>query len=419
MKRAYKYRIYPTEEQKKYFELCFNARCWFWNYALEKKLKAYDENKGKDKKDRDAIPSALYHIKKDIPSLKKQESTSWLVKVDSRLFCGVCDDLDKAFKRFFKDENFGLPKYKKRKYANSFKSDVHANEQNIIEWEGVKRGRIRLPKIGYVECVFHRKFEGTIKSVTVSKKSFDYYEISILVDDNFKPYEKEEHTYEGTVGIDMGVKKDSNAILSNGTKLEGVDVTKLTKKIKRLKRKLSKKQWFGTGEKRYSRKYKREVEVEKPSRNYIKLKNKIAKLEDKIARKRVYNTHQITSYLTKSDTFDTIAIENLNVKEMVKMKKVKNKKKKHACANAVSNANMGEMKRQLTYKSEWYGKNLVMVDRYFPSSQLCSKCGYRNTALKDVNVREWTCPVCGTHHDRDINAAINIREDGNKILSKK
>lgn len=403
MKRAYKYRIYPSKEQKYYFAVCFAANRWFWNYALDKIEKVFVENKEKEEKTK--IPSVQYEIARELPILKKEENTSWIKQADSTSFIYTSQNLDGAFKNFFKKQG-GFPKFKTRKYNNSYTIQVGKNMQNIIDW---KKEIIHIGKAGNVKCVFHRKFNGEIKAITVSKKSYDFYEISILVDDTFIKAELKEHTYEGTIGIDMGSKKGKdggNAILSDGTRFPVINYNKEDKRLKRLKRKLSKKEWIKTGEKKFSKKYNKNVEVKVPSKNYIKLKDKIAKIEDKIARKRAYNTHQISSYVAKNNNFDTVAIETLNVKGMLR---------NHRTARSISNGNMGELGRQLEYKCEWFGKNLVKVDRWFASTKTCSVCGNKYN-VKDK--RSWICPVCGTHHDRDINAAINIKEEGNRILTE-
>ena len=403
MKRGYKYRIYPTEEQKKYFAVCFAANRWFWNYALEKIQVVFDGNKGKEEKDK--IPSAQYEIARELPSLKKEEETAWLKQVDAISYIYTSQSLDAAFKKFFKKQG-GFPKHKNRKYNNSYTIQVSKERQNIIDW---KNETIHVGKAGDVKCVFHRKFNGEIKSITVSKKSYDFYEISILVDDTFNKAELKEHTYEGTIGIDMGSKEGDdggNAILSDGTKFPVINYAKEDKKLKRLRKRLSKKEWFKTGEKRFSKKYNKDIDVKVPSKNYIKLKDKIAKIEDKIARKRAYNTHQITSYVSKNDNFDTVVIETLDVKGMLK---------NHFVSRNISNGNMGELGRQLEYKCDWHGKNLVKVDRWFASTKTCSVCGNKHVVK---NKRSWTCPICGTYHDRDLNAAINIKEEGNRILTE-
>lgn len=403
MKRAYKYRIYPTEEQKKHFAVCFAANRWFWNYALDKIQKIFDENRNKEEKKK--IPSVQYEVARELPSLKKEENTCWLKQADAMSFIYTSQDLDGAFKKFFKKQG-GFPKFKSKKYNNSYTIQVQKKGQNIINW---KSETIHIGKAGDVKCIFHRKFNGEMKAITVSKKSYEFYEISILVDDTFIKAELKEHTYEGTIGIDMGSKdgeNGGNAILSDGTRFPVINYKKEEKKLKRLKRKLSKKKWFKTGEKKFSKKFNKEIDVKIPSKNYIKLKNKIAKIEDKIAKRRIYNTHQISSYVTKNDNFDTVAIETLNVKGMLK---------NHRTAKSISNGNIGELGRQLEYKCEWYGKNLVKVDTWFASTKTCSVCGNKyNVKTK----RSWTCPVCGTYHDRDINAAINIKEEGNRIISE-
>ena len=364
MKRGYKYRIYPTEEQKKYFAVCFAANRWFWNYALEKIQVVFDGNKGKEEKDK--IPSAQYEIARELPSLKKEEETAWLKQVDAISYIYTSQSLDAAFKKFFKKQG-GFPKYKNRKYNNSYTIQVSKERQNIIDW---KNETIHVGKAGDVKCIFHRKFNGEIKSITVSKKSYDFYEISILVYDTFNKAELKEHTYEGTIGIDMGSKEGDdggNAILSDGTKFPVINYAKEDKKLKRLRKRLSKKEW---------------------------------------ARKRAYNTHQITSYVSKNDNFDTVAIETLDVKGMLK---------NHFVSRNISNGNMGELGRQLEYKCDWHGKNLVKVDRWFASTKTCSVCGNKHVVK---NKRSWTCPICGTYHDRDLNAAINIKEEGNRILTE-
>ena len=403
MKRAYKYRIYPTEEQKKFFAISFAANRWWWNYMLDKVKAIFDENK--DKEEKSKIPSCQYQLSKELPSLKKNENTSWIKDADAISLIYTSTDLDNAFKKFFKKQG-GFPKFKTKGYNDSYTIQVPLKRQNIINW---KNNIVNIGKAGSVKCVLHRKFDGELKAITVSKKSFDFYEISILVDDNFVKKEEKPHTYEGTIGIDMGSKEGEsggNAILSDGTRFDVIDIKKDVKRLKRLKHNLSRKKWLKTDKKVFSRKYNKEVEVKVPSKNYIKLKNKIAKLEDKIARRRNYNTHQISSYVSKNDEIDTVAIEDLNVKGMVR---------NHRIANNISNGNMGELKRQLEYKCDWYGKKVVKVDRFFASTKTCNVCGNKF----DVGTkRSWVCPHCGTKHDRDINAAINIKNEGHRILTE-
>ena len=427
MKRGYKYRIYPTEDQKKYIDLCIKGNVWFWNYALNKIEQHYKETK--------KHLSAYNDVARELPALKKDDKTSWLKQIASTSFIYTCKNIDQAWSAFFKG-NADKPKKHKSCYGGSFTVQVQNNEfcnlkENYIFLQ--KATGYKLPFDNRIKTVFHRKIKGDIKSFTISKKSYDYYEVSILVNDEFVKPELEAPTFEGTIGIDLGVK--SNVILSDGTKYDTVNVDKLVKKLKRLKRQLSGKTWFETDEIVYSKKYHREVNKKVPSKNYIKLKDKIAKLEDRIARIRSYHTHQITSSIVNNDAYNTICIEDLSVKDMLKNKKknetenkqeenneekkfeLKGKKKRKFHSNT-SNANMGEIARQLVYKGEWNGKNVVKVNRYFASSQTCNCCGYKNKKVKDPSVRSWVCPVCGSKHDRDINAAINIRKEGYKIITE-
>lgn len=399
MKRAYKYRIYPTDDQKKQFDIAFNANRWFWNYCLEESKKEY-ENTGRFLFKSDLQPR--------LPKLKKEEGTKWLAQAEAYSFLYTLNNFDDALKKVFKKQG-GFPKFKSKQYSNSYTHNVAVKQKtsDIINWS---KGTVNLgKKIGDVKVIFHRRFYGQVKRITISKKSYDFYEASFLVDDNVPKQDKKKPTLEGTIGIDMGIKADSNAIFSNGTTMPTINVEKEEKHLKKLKHELSKKKWIDTGEVHFSKKYNKNVEIKKPSKNYIKLKDKIAKIEDRIKRQRNYNTHQISSTLMKDDNIDTIAIEDLNVKGMVK---------NHHLASKVCNANMYELKRQLTYKSDWYGKNLVQVGRFYPSSQICSNCGYKFTGTKDLSVRDWICPKCGTHHDRDVNAAVNIKKEGYRILSE-
>lgn len=392
--RAYKYRIYPTEEQKKYFQQNFSCNRWFWNYALDKINKNYEETKKR-----------LYAKSISVKELKKENQ--WLGEADSTSFHYTGEALDIAFDRFFKKLS-RKPKYKKKNYNDSYTSQILNSEKDIAV--NFEHGYIKLRKAGQVKSVFHRRFKGEPKSFTITKKSFNWYEVSVLVrDTDIKP-SKRRPTLEGTIGIDLGVKTESNAILSDGTKFKCVDISKEEKKLKHLQKKLAKQQWIKTGRKIFSHKYNKEIDEKIPSKNYIKTKDKIAKLHAIIERKRSYNSHQISSYVIKQNNIDTVCVEDLYVKGM---------QKNHHLAHNIANANMGEIRRQLEYKCDWNGKNFVKVGRFFPSSQTCSECGYINKKVKNLNVRFWTCPNCGATHDRDINAAINIKTEGYHLLADK
>lgn len=419
MKRGYKYRIYPTKEQKKYFAQCFGANRWWWNYCLNKLEVDYQEYKAMKEKGEDVSKrkklSAQYNIARELPALKKSKETEFLKVAPAISFIYTAQDVDTAYKDFLFKKDKGKPKFKTRGYGDSFtyqiqKKNIINGKQDgtIIDW---KHSTIEIPKIGKCKIVLHRAFNGTIKSATISKQSYDYYEISLLVDDNICELDKKEPTYDGTVGIDLGVH--NNAILSDGTKFDTFKSTsKIERKIKRLQKKLSKKVWVETGEEKFSKKYNKMVPVKRPSKNRIKLNEKIAKLRAKEKRCREYNAHQISSYVTKNDAFNTICLEDLNISGMLK---------NHKTAKSTSNASMYRLKQQIEYKGGWYGKNVVKIDTMAPSTQICNCCGYRNTDLRGydgLSIRKWTCPQCGAKHDRDINAAKNIKDWGYKKITE-
>ena len=396
IKRGFKYRIYPTEEQKRYFAICFAANRWWWNYQLEKISKHYDETK--------EHLSCQYQLARELPVLKKTECTEWIKQADAISFIYTSQALDEAFKKFFKKQG-GYPKFKKRGYSDSYTIQVQAKCQNVIDW---KNNTIRLGKAGVVRAILHKKFNCPIKAFTISKKSFDYYEVSVLFDDTLYIEEKPISGVGDVIGVDLGIS-GSNAILSNGTKFPiSQDDKRLEMRIRRLQKRLTRKQWNKTGKTVFSKKWNKDVEVKEPSKNYVKLNEKIARLKDKQAKRRSYNTNQISSSIARSES-GLICIEDLNVRGMLR---------NHYTARSTSNASMGEIRRQLEYKTKWNGQQLVKVDRFYPSSQTCSVCGYQNKEVKNPKIRKWICPNCGTEHDRDINAAINIRNEGYRIYTE-
>ena len=426
MKRGYKYRIYPNEEQQ--VEMAHNFGCnrWWWNYQLDKVVTRQEEYKRLKSEGATELPGLVCITGKKengaltslLPSMKKDEETTWLKEADSTSLIITSRTLDASFKDFLKGAK-GFPKFKARGRSDTYTVQVPTSAQfnNILKKKGGK-WFINIGKTHMVLIRLHRKCRGGIKSITVSRTPKGDYYASILVDDTFQPLPQRQHTDEGTIGVDMGSKYDENnaaggnAILSDGTRFPVINITREEQLLKRLQKRLSKKEWKKTGEIKPRKKYNKETkeyeivdeEVKTPSKNYLKLKHRIAKIHERIKRRRNYNTHQISSYIAKNDNIDTVGVETLNVKGM---------QKNHKNARSISNGAMGELQRQLEYKCQWNGKTLIKVPWNFASTKTCRICGNKT----DVgSKRIWKCPHCGTVHDRDINAAINIKEEALRII---
>ncbi len=364
MFKAYKYRIYPSKEQETLILKHFGCARWVYNYGLNLKIETY----AKDKK---AI--SRFDIQAQLPILKKQEETEWLSEVYASSLQYSLENLDKAFTRFFKEKK-GFPKFKS-KYDNrqsySYPADVKAD---------FKEGLVFLPKLKWVKCIFPRQFEGQIKTCTVSKTPTGKYFVSILVDNKIELPELKPVNQDTTIGIDTGIK--TFATLSNGKTYDNPKF--LRNSLVRLK----------VLQRRASRKIK-------GSNNRKKANKKVAVIHEKITNQRLDYIHKVTSELTKENQFSAICIEDLNVKGMMS---------NHKLAQAISDVSLGKFYEILKYKCEWKGINLLQIGRFEASSKACSVCG---TINKDLTLadRSWTC-VCGVQHDRDLNAAINIKNWG-------
>ena len=306
-----------------------------------------------------------------------RELAPWLAEVSSKALEFAIEDLFSGYKNFF-EKRAEKPK-KKRKHE---RQHFHTRKGIKVDF---KRGLLTIPKIKDIPCVFHRRFNTqkcTIKQVGVELLPSGKYRVSILVDDSELNPVKAPIDPDKTLGIDTGLKHF--AVLSDGHKpFEPTHYAKKEKrKMKLLQRRLSKK--------------------EVGSRQFRRLKQRIARLHEHIANRRHNHIHKITHYLASENQATTICVEDLNVKGMVK--------NKHLAYN-LADAAIGEFYRQLEYKCAWAGKNYIKINRFAPSSKRCSHCGYIYRKLTLME-REWTCPECGTHHDRDFNAAINIKHFG-------
>jgi putative transposase len=359
MLKAYKYKLEPTTEQKVLIEKHIGSCRYIYNWALSLKVKSYEET-GKS--------LSQFDINKRITSLKVENK--WLGEVNSQSLQGMTRNLESAFTRFFREKK-GFPNYKSKKNpVQSFPVPQHYS----VDFEN---NTVKLPKIGVVKAKLHRVFEGKLKTATISKSRTGKYYISILVDNGKELPAKETFSEITTIGVDVGIK--DFAVLSTGEKIENPRYLKSSlKRLKVLQKRVSRKQ--------------------KGSKNREKAKQRLAVLHDKITNQRNDFQNKLSFKLISEN--QAIALETLNVKGMVK---------NHHLAQAISDSAWGSFVTKLEYKAEWAGKTILRIGRFEPSSKLCSVCGYHNSELT-LEIREWTCPDCKTKHDRDINAAINIKK---------
>lgn len=302
---------------------------------------------------------------------------SWLKEVDANSLKNSVFNMDFAYQKFFK-EHTGYPKFRSKKDNRRSYTTAYSNNNIKVSFE---KNKVKLPKLKWVKTKVSREFVGQIKSATISQNPSGKYFISVLVDCEIEPLEP----VSNKIGIDLGIK--DLVIASDGEKFQNPKVLQQYQdKLAREQRKLSKK---------------------KPgSKNRDKQRIKVAKIHEKIANIRNDNLHKISHKLTNEN--QVIVSENLKVSNMVK---------NHSLAKSISDCGWYELTRQLAYKAEWYGRAYLKVDTFYPSSQTCSYCGYVNPEAKDLSVREWECPECHTVHDRDVNAAKNILNEGLKLLT--
>ena len=362
MLKAYKYRIYPNKEQEEYFSKCFGCVRFIYNKMLNDKIEYYKENN---------------KMLNNTPAQYKKEFV-WLKEVDSLALANAQMNLDKAYKNFFRDKSVGFPKFKSKK--NNHHSYTTNNQKNTIYI--VDNKYIKLPKLKTVVRIkLHRQIpkDGIIKSATVSKVPSGKYYVSVLVEQELEPLPKNEFA----VGVDLGLT--DFAITSDGVKYPNPRYLKKSlNKLAKEQRRLSKKK-IG-------------------SKNRNKQRIKVAKLYEKISNQRKDFLHKISSELINEN--QVICLEDLHVKEIQQNKYL---------SQSVSDVGWYEFRRQLEYKAKWYGRTISFIDKWYPSSQICSNCG-NNTGKKPLNIREFTCQYCGKHHDRDINASINILHEGLRLL---
>ena len=357
MLKAYKYRIYPNEEQINYLQKTFGCTRFIYNQMLADRIKSYEENKDLD----------IKIIKYPTPAQYKKEY-EWLKEVDSLALANAQMNLDKAYKNFFRDKSVGFPKFKSKK--DNHKSYTTNNQNGTIY---IENNRIKIPKLkSMIKIKQHREFVGLIKSCTISQKPSGKYYISMLVDTENIQLPK----LDTKVGIDLGIKEF--AITSDGEMFSNPKwLKKSEKRLRKLQKDLSRKQ--------------------KGSNNRRKDRLKVAKLHEKISNQRKDYLHKISHYIISEN--QVIVIEDLKVSNMIK---------NHKLAKSIADVSWSEFRRQLEYKSEWYGRELIIAPSNYASSQLCSNCGNKSSQTKDLSCRTYICPVCGMEMDRDINASKNL-----------
>ncbi|ADI00130.1 IS200/IS605 family element RNA-guided endonuclease TnpB [Salisediminibacterium selenitireducens] len=368
--KAYRFRIYPNREQRILIAKTIGSTRFVYNHFLAKWNDRYKET-GK---------GMSYNASSaELPQLKRDYE--WLKEVDSTALQQGLKHLADGFNRFIKKQN-KYPRFKSKK--NDVQSFKTVGQMRI---EG---NRLFLPKLGYVKFAKSRHVEGRILSATIRRTPMGKHFISVLAETEVKPFD----ATGSAVGIDLGI--DHFAILSDGQKIDNERFTrKMEQKLKREQRKLS-------------RRYEQAKKDGKPLReakNYQKQKVKVAKIHEKIANQRTDFLQKLSTTIIKNH--DVVCIEDLNAKGMLKNKKL---------SKAISDVSWSSFKDMLMYKAEWHDRTIIKIDRWFPSSQLCSSCGHHD-GKKDLRVRSWTCPSCGTHHDRDINASRNILQEGLRVLS--
>lgn len=375
--KAYKFRIYPTKDQQALIHQTHGHCRFVYNHFLELWNTSYkEEGKGLNRS----------FMSKALTKMKKQDDTAWLRNVDSVALQASYENLIDAFKRFFQKQN-NYPRFKSKK--NPVQSYTTKNTNNNIAIVG---NQMKLPKLGLVKFAKSRDIEGRILKATIKYNASGKFYVSVLCEvPDFKPLPKTNEA----VGIDLGIT--DFAIFSNGRKVDNQRFTKkMEKKLKREQRKLSR---------RYEQ-AKKEGRDLRECMNYQKQRRRVACLRERVAFQREDFLNKLSTALIRH--YDVICLEDLNTKGMLK---------NHKLSKAIADVSWSSFVQKLMYKAKWFGRKIVEIDRFFPSSQICHTCGHRD-GKKPLDIRVWTCSSCGTTLDRDINASKNILIEGLRLLKQ-